>query len=63
MTTQAAEATGVETSTPTTNAFLLIAKIKPGQTDALRAAVLENEENFSDPEGALARSARYILFV
>ena len=49
------ERAGVETSAPTTNGFTLIAKIKPGQADELREAVLANAKNLGDPEGAIAQ--------
>lgn len=49
------ETTGVTTSMPTTNGVIIIAKIKPGQVDALRAAVAANEKNLSDPQGPFAR--------
>jgi hypothetical protein len=54
-TPQAQQTTGVKKSMPTTNGVIIIAKIKPGQVDALRAAVAENLKALTDPEGALAQ--------
>ncbi len=55
MTTLQAQTTGGKTSMPTTDGYILIAKIKPGQVDALRAAIAES--NLTDPEGGLAQIA------
>lgn len=55
MTTQQATTTGAKTSMPTTDGYILIAKIKPGQVDALRAAIAESEKSMMDPQGALAQ--------
>ncbi len=54
MATQQAEATP-RSATPSTEAFLLAVKIKPGQVDALREAVAANAGNIEDPDGALAQ--------
>jgi hypothetical protein len=56
MTTQQVHrTTGAETSKPTTDGFILIARIKPGQVDAVRAAITEAAKNMMDPDGALAQ--------
>jgi hypothetical protein len=54
MSSQLVEA-AFETSAPTTNGFTLLAKIKPGQADALREAVQANAKNLGDPEGSIAQ--------
>jgi hypothetical protein len=51
----AQETTGGTTSMPTTDGYILIAKIKPGQVDTLRAAIAESAKIMMDPKGALAQ--------
>lgn len=55
MAIQRAEAPGTQTPMPAINGTILIAKIKPGQVDALRAAVAEQAKNLMDPQGPLSR--------
>lgn len=55
MATQQTKTTGVKTSMPTTDGYILIAKIKSGQVDAVRAAIAESAKTMMDPEGALAQ--------
>ncbi|WP_405676396.1 hypothetical protein OG239_41435 [Streptomyces sp. NBC_00868] len=54
MAAQQAEATQ-GSAAPSTTAFLLAAKIKPGQADALREAAAANANNIEDPNGSLAQ--------
>jgi hypothetical protein len=54
-TQQVHETTGGNTSMPTTNGTILIAKIKPGQVDALREALAREAKNMTDPDGSLAQ--------
>ena len=52
MTTQQVQTTDNKTSPPTTNGFILLAKIKPGQADTLRATL-----KALDAAGAVASAA------
>ncbi|MBV9230113.1 MAG: hypothetical protein JOZ18_12425 [Chloroflexi bacterium] len=58
MVTQQAKTTGATTSMPTTDGYILLAKIKPGQANALRAAIAEAAKIMMDPKGALAQLAK-----
>lgn len=55
MAVQQAETPGTNESTPATDGFLLIAKIKPGEVDALRAAVRTAAGRLSDNAGPLSQ--------
>lgn len=55
MSTPVTEIASAETSTPISDSWLLIVKIKPGQVDALRAEVGAELEALADPNSTLSQ--------
>jgi len=58
MSTQHAQTPGVQEATPTTNGVTILARIKPGQVDAVRAAVTERAKTWATPDNPLSKTAK-----